>query len=74
MCQEIPFGNYIATKDENGHWLYKAKDSVPLAKKKNPQYKEKPQFGIQYQIEGNAKAKFRKTLNTTIVNILKIFK
>lgn len=73
MCLIVQVGNFLASQDETGNWIYKAIDGQPLAGKKAV-YREEPQFAIQTQIEGTAKAKFKLILNKTVLEIVSLIK
>ena len=73
MQDKISVGNFLASKDGKGVWSYTSKE-LPAVKKVIKKYKEKPQFELQEQIEGNSKAKFKIATNNTILKILKFIK
>lgn len=72
MCQSIQVGNFDASQDDSGKWIYKAREPQILTKK--PVYREKPQFPIQTQIEGFAKANFKLSINKTVLEIVSLIK
>ena len=72
----IEVGNFIATQNEKGVWLYKAKEFHVPVKKVKAQYKEKPQYKLIEHYENVAKLRFKEELRTTvkeIVTFIKIF-
>lgn len=71
--QPIPIGNFDATQDEKGAWIYKARETGPL-KKKNPVYQEKPEYKLQEEIEQHSKDRFRAVLNKTVLESVKFIK
>lgn len=74
MCTNISIGNFIASQDEKGNWIYKAKESNKLINSLKPKYREKPQFKLLGDIESVAKSNFRTTLKNTILKSLTIIK
>lgn len=74
MQDQYSIGNFLASKDHKGNWIYKAKEIVPIAKKKEAKYRERPQFKLQEEIEGNAKTKFKLVTNNTVLKIVKFIK
>lgn len=71
----INIGNFEYTQDAKGNWIYKAKESVPIsAASGKAEYKEKPQYPLQEEIEGAAKVKFRVILNKTILQTVSYIK
>lgn len=73
MCEV--FG-HIATKDEKtGHWVYKAKENVPLTSQKvKPIYREKPVHKIIEEYEQASKDIFKEGLKDTVTDIVKFLK
>jgi hypothetical protein len=68
---------FVATKDEKtGHWIYKAKDSVPLTSQKKSKgvYREKPVFKLIEQYEKDAKNTYQRTLRKTVIEITNFLK
>lgn len=74
MCETIKVGNFLASKDDKGNWIYKANESRRLIKKVNPKYREEPQFKIQHNIEGVGKAHFKLQINKIVLEIIKLIK
>jgi hypothetical protein len=71
--QPIQIGNFEYRKDEKGNWIHKAKEQQPL-KIDKPQYREKPQFPVQEQIEGYSKDRFAKVVNATAIEVTNFLK
>ena len=70
----ITVGNFKYSQDEDGNWIYKASDSLKLPSKKKPEYREKPFFKIQYEIEGNSKKRFQDFAKKSVLEITNYLK
>lgn len=73
MQQPIQIGNFEYTKDDKGDWIYKSNPSSSLSKEK-AQYREKPQYAVQEEIEGKSKDQFKKLINSTVLELIKYIK
>lgn len=70
--QPIQIGNFDASQDEKGNWIYKAKETQPL--KPVAKYREKPQYKLQETIEQHSKSNFSLKLNKTVLEAVTFIK
>jgi hypothetical protein len=72
MGYDIEIGNFLAEKQQNGTFLYKAKEDIvsSTSKVSNPQYKERPQYPLIEQYESKATERFQQDLKTTVIEVV----
>ena len=71
MCYNGEIGNHTFEKQEDGTFLYKAKENTtPIKKIVKAQYKEKPQYPLIEQTEQKAVDRFQQTLKTTVKQVV----
>lgn len=77
MSYKGDIGNFDYEKQEDGTFLYKAKEnSIPLTSKKTekPQYKERPQFPVIEEYEQASVKRFQQDLANTVKEIVNFLK
>jgi hypothetical protein len=77
MCNEIKVGNFIATQDEKGDWIYKADNQNQFKKKDGSlkaQYKDMPRFDLIIQLEKKTTDMYEQTLTQSINQVAKQIK
>lgn len=76
MCYTGEIGNHTFEKQEDGTFLYKAKEGPSLVKKSisKPQYKEKPQYPLIEQIEHKAVERYQQDLKDLVKQIVVFIK
>jgi len=71
MCEEINIGNFTATKQKDGTFLYKAKEIEPLRKKVKAQYKDPVQYPVIEDIENEMKKSGKEMIVNSGIEIMK---
>lgn len=75
MKQEGEICNYVYEKQEDGTFLYKAKqDFFFLKKKKKQQYKEKPQYRLIEVYEEESRSRFQQNTKSLVLEVIEILK
>lgn len=70
--KDIEVGNFIYNQDENGKWVWKAKQSnkIPRLESK-PKYKDAPRYNVIYEYEGKWKESYNKHLENLTKKLTK---
>lgn len=76
MATKIEVGNFIYEHDDKFNWTFKAKEPEPFKKDGTlrPQYKEKPQFDLIYDIEAHHRGQMMNEIQMATKEILEILK
>jgi hypothetical protein len=74
MRYTTEIGNFIAEKQENGTFLYKAKQQSVSSSKKidKPKYKERPQYPLIEQYELKAVERFQQDIKNTVKQVVQL--
>lgn len=72
MCYKGEICGFDYEKQEDGTFLYKAKESSVSSSKKiiKPQYKEKPQYKLIEQYEQKAVERYQDDIKTTVKQVV----
>lgn len=70
----IVVGKFLATPQEDGTFLYKARPVPTSFSVAKPVHKEKPQYPLIEQYENVAKERYKEELSTTVLDIVKFLK
>lgn len=71
---DIVVGKFLATPQEDGTFLYKARPVPTSFSVVKPVHKEKPQYPLIEQYENVAKQRYKEELSTTVLDIVKFLK
>lgn len=72
MCQKIDIGGFEASLQEDGSWLYKAKEAGQPVKKTS--YKDVPQYLAAHSIEQEFKLTGQQMIRDSVTEIVKFLK
>lgn len=76
MCYKGEICGHTFERQDDGTFLYKAKESQPLTKSnvKKAQYKERPQYPLIEQYEKKALQRYQNDLKSLAINIVELLK
>lgn len=75
MCYTGQIGSFDYERQEDGTFLYKAKENAaPVKKIINAQYKERPQYPLIEQYENESVKRFQNNLKTTVKQVVQLLK
>lgn len=74
MSNQGEIQNFDYERQDNGTFLYKAKDNISKRKVVKSQYQEKPQYPLIQQYENEAVKRFQQDIKNTVVQVVQFLK